>query len=223
MRFSGILSFISWQKNNNIFSPINLYNSYLIRSRLYVVYNTWLASDSVCWSQSTACGNEIRRGKTWIGVSCVMDKSIESGNCLIYFLLKQGTSGGFDSCDRPSNLTPIGFKSSICKYVWLTSKSNRAPFILNQALCIIPNPSDISNWNYSRKRSIRVNIGEVFFTCVTLKNKRALLLHHVKLCASFQSHWWIQTGVTVRKRSIRVKIGDFCPVWLWNLLDDLEK
>ena len=30
-----------------------------------------------------------------------------------------------------------------------------------------------------------------------------------KLCASFQSHRCIQTGVTVWKRSIRVKIGDY--------------
>ena len=31
----------------------------------------------------------------------------------------------------------------------------------------------------------------------------------MKLCASFQNHRCIETGVTVRKRSIRVKIGDF--------------
>ena len=112
---------------------------------------------------------------------------------------------------------------------------------------------------------------------MTSKNNRALLLYYVKLCASFQIHRWIQTGVTVRKCSIRVEIGDilpcvtlkfngwpwktighlfyttssfvhhfksigevklelqsgkaqlgsksaiFCPVWLWNLTDDLEK
>ena len=29
------------------------------------------------------------------------------------FNLKQGKSEGFESCDRPSNLTEIGFKSSI--------------------------------------------------------------------------------------------------------------
>ena len=44
---------------------------------------------------------------------------------------------------------------------------------------------------------------------MTLKNYRAPLLHHIKLCASFQSHQWIKTGVTVRKRSIRIKSGDF--------------
>ena len=105
----------------------------------------------------------------------------------------------------------------------------------------------------------------------------ALLLYYVKLCAPFQIHRWIQTGVRVQKRSIRVEIGDilssvtfkfdggilktighvfyttlrfvhqfevmgefkmelqsgnaqfgsklalFCPVWLWNLTDYLEK
>ena len=56
-----------------------------------------------------------------------------------------------------------------------------------------------------------------------LKNNRAPPLHYVKLCASFQSHQWIQTGVTVWKRSIWVRIGDFLsPVtskfdgWPWK-------
>ena len=110
-----------------------------------------------------------------------------------------------------------------------------------------------------------------------MDDNRALLLHYVKLCASFQIYWWIQTGFTVQQRSIRVEIGDilshvtlkfdgwpwktighlfyttpsfvhhfkaigeakpelqsgnaqvgstlviFCPVWPWDLMDDLEK
>ena len=44
---------------------------------------------------------------------------------------------------------------------------------------------------------------------MTSKNNRAPLLYYSELCASFQSHRWIQTRVTVRKRSIRVKIDDF--------------
>ena len=44
---------------------------------------------------------------------------------------------------------------------------------------------------------------------MTLKNNRAPLLCYFKLCASFCSHWWIQTGVTVRKHPNWVKIGDF--------------
>ena len=58
---------------------------------------------------------------------------------------------------------------------------------------------------------------------MTLKNNRAPLLCYFKLCASFRSHWWIQTGVTVRKRPIWVKIDDFWAAWPWNLTDDLEK
>ena len=44
------------------------------------------------------------------------------------------------------------------------------------------------------------------------KNNRAPLLYSVKLCASFQSHRWIQTGVAVRKRQIWVKIIEFFPL-----------
>ena len=47
-----------------------------------------------------------------------------------------------------------------------------------------------------------------------LENFRTPLLHYTKLFVSFQIHWWIQTGVTVRKRSIWVKMGDFfCEIW----------
>ena len=43
---------------------------------------------------------------------------------------------------------------------------------------------------------------------MTSQNNRALLLYYVKRCASFQIHWWIQTGITVQKCSILVEIGD---------------
>ena len=44
---------------------------------------------------------------------------------------------------------------------------------------------------------------------MTPKNNRARLLYYTKLCASFQIHQWIQTGVTVQKRPIWVKIDNF--------------
>ena len=44
---------------------------------------------------------------------------------------------------------------------------------------------------------------------MTLENNRASLLCCFKLCATFHSHWWIQTGVTVRKRPIWVKFENF--------------
>ena len=44
---------------------------------------------------------------------------------------------------------------------------------------------------------------------MTPKNNRAPLLCYFKLFASFRSHWWIQTGVTVPKRLIWVKVDAF--------------
>ena len=56
---------------------------------------------------------------------------------------------------------------------------------------------------------------------MTLKSNRAPLRCCLKLCESFHSHWSIQTGVTVQKRSIWVKIGDFFTVSL-KIDHDLE-
>ena len=42
-----------------------------------------------------------------------------------------------------------------------------------------------------------------------LKHNRAPLLCHLKLCASFRSHWSIQMEVTFQKHLIRVKIDKF--------------
>ena len=58
---------------------------------------------------------------------------------------------------------------------------------------------------------------------MTFKNNRTPLLWYFKLCAAFRSHWWIQTGVTVRKRPIWVKCYAFRAVWPWNLTDDLQQ
>ena len=63
---------------------------------------------------------------------------------------------------------------------------------------------------------------------MTFKNNRAPLLCYFKLCASFQCHRLIQTGVTVRKRLIWVKINDFFSrvtlkfnVWPWKTIGHL--
>ena len=57
---------------------------------------------------------------------------------------------------------------------------------------------------------------------------RAPLLYYIKHCASFQTHGWIQTAVTVQKCSIWVKIGDFLPCmalkfggWPWQTIGHL--
>ena len=63
---------------------------------------------------------------------------------------------------------------------------------------------------------------------MTPKNNRAPLLYSIKLCASFQIHHWLQTGVTVRKCPICVTINDFFSrvtlkfdVWPWKTISYL--
>ena len=60
------------------------------------------------------------------------------------------------------------------------------------------------------------------------KNNGTHLLGYMKLCALFQSHQWIQTWLTIHKRSIRVKMGDFFPRvtlkldgWPWKTIGHL--
>ena len=79
-------------------------------------------------------------------------------------------------------------------------------------------------WRYSPETP---NLGQNRRFCVlcdleirwrTLKNNRAPLLCYLKLCASFGSHWWIQTGVAVRNTKIEGKICfDLCDPDLWPL------
>ena len=80
--------------------------------------------------------------------------------------------------------------------------------MLLQALCSISYPLVNSNWSYSPETP---NLGQIRWflePCdleiwrITLKNNRAPLLCYFKLCAAFRIHWWIQTGVIVRKRPI---------------------
>ena len=82
------------------------------------------------------------------------------------------------------------------------------------------------NWRYSRKTPNLGQIWRFLEPCdleiwrMTLKNNRAPLLCYFKLCASFCSHWWFQTGVTVRKRPIWVKFNDFlepCDLEIWRM------
>ena len=74
--------------------------------------------------------------------------------------------------------------------------------------------------------SLKLNSNQPFFSLcdleiwwMTSKNNRTSLLCYFRLCASFRS----QTGVTVRKRPIWVKIDDCLAMWPCNFTDDLEK
>ena len=71
---------------------------------------------------------------------------------------------------------------------------------------------------------------KLFFFCLydleirwmNSKNNRAHPLCYIKVRPLFQSHQWIQTGVTVWECSIVVKFAIICPVWPWNLTDGLD-
>ena len=63
---------------------------------------------------------------------------------------------------------------------------------------------------------------------MNLENNRVPLLYYIKLCVSYQSHGWIQTGVTVRKRSIHFKISNCLSCvsftfdrWTWKTIGHL--
>ena len=101
--------------------------------------------------------------------------------------------------------------------IWrMTLNNYRAPLLCSFKLCAVFH----SHWRIQtgvtvRKLSIWVKIDNVFI-CVTLKiwlmtlkNNRAPLLYYIKLCASFQKHELIKSGVKVWKRSIWVNIGNF--------------
>ena len=101
--------------------------------------------------------------------------------------------------------------------------------MLLQALCIISYPLVNSYWSYSLETPNLGQIWRFLEPCdleiwrMSFKNNRAPLLCYFKLCASFRSHWWIQTGVTVRNTQSGSNSTIFSAVWPWSLTDDLEK
>ena len=133
----------------------------------------------------------------------------------------QGKSDGFDSCDRPSNLAQIWSKSSFFLSL-VTLKFDGWPWKTIGHLCYTTS-SFVYHFKPIGELKLKLQCGNpqfgsksaIFVLCdleiwwMTLENNRAPLLYYIKLCASFQIHRWIQIGVTVRKRSIWVKIGNF--------------
>ena len=97
--------------------------------------------------------------------------------------------------------------------------------MLLQALCIISYSLINSNWSYSPETPNLGQIRRFLEPCdfeiwrMTFKNNRAPLLCYFKLCAAFHSHWWIQTGVTVRKRPVWVNSAILapCDLGIWRM------
>ena len=97
---------------------------------------------------------------------------------------------------------------------WVTLENHRAPLLCYFKLWA----SFRSHWwiqtSYSPEAPNLGQIRRYLELCdleiwrMTLQNNRAPILCYFNLCASFRTHWWIQTLVTIWKRSIRVKIDD---------------
>ena len=202
------------------------------------------ASFQIHWWNQT--GITVRKGSTWVKISDILSRvtlKFDGWHWKIvghFFFTTPSFVRYFKAIDEfklelQSGNSQFGSKSAIFCPVWpqnLTmdlEKQQDTSSMLLQVLYIISQPSVNSSLSYSPET---LNSGQnrwFFVQCdleiwwMPSKNYRTPLLYHAKLCASFQSHWWIQTWVTVRKRSVRVKIGVICPVWPWNLTDDLEK
>ena len=110
----------------------------------------------------------------------------------------------------------------------LTSKFDGWPwktighlFYTTSSLCIIPKPLVNSNCscspemlNLDKNRRLSVPC-DLEISWMTLKNNRAPLLCDFKLCASFHSHLWIPTGVTVQKGPVAF-IWGHCHKKIWR-------
>ena len=132
----------------------------------------------------------------------------------------QGKSEGFDSCDRPSNLTQIGLKWLIFARVTLKF-DGRPPKIIRHvfytASSFVYHFRSINEFKLElQSENAQFGSNSTNFLAVwpcnlmydLEKKNKAPLLCYFKLCASFRSHRWFQIGDTVRKRPISVKIDD---------------
>ena len=136
--------------------------------------------------------------------------------------LQQGKSEGFESCDRPIvRKRPIWVKISDVLYR-VSLKFDGWPWktIGHLSFAVV---SFVQHFIAIGEFKLELKSGNaqfgsksmIFEPCdlaiwrMTLKNNRAPLLCYFKLCASFRSHRWFQTWVTVRKRPIWVKFDDF--------------
>ena len=106
-----------------------------------------------------------------------------------------------------------------CEIWWMTSKKHRAVLLYHFKFCAIFHSHlwvqiIVTAWNCSISiiwvKTIQFfHPSELAIWWMTLKNNRALLLCHLKLCMSFHSHLWIKTEVTVWNHSILVEIINF--------------
>ena len=144
-------------------------------------------------------------------MKCVNLRACCSRN-MIHFSKPSGSTSGIYHCVYFTCINTYTF-TYICTHILRTNTMYIHEFILNSTYVKQGKSEGFDSCD--RPSNLKLDSNRRFFSpCdreiwwMTSKNNRALFLYYVKLCASFQIHWWIQTGVTVQKRSIRVEIGD---------------
>ena len=99
----------------------------------------------------------------------------------------------------------FGSKSTIFRAVWPWNLTYDLEQGKSEGFDSCDRPSNLKL--DSNRQFFRLCDREIWW--MTLQKYRTPLLCNFKLCASFRSHWWIQTWVTVRKRPIWVKFDNF--------------
>ena len=152
-----------------------------------IKYGSWMSyymfkRGRTCEIPATSQRPEIMKMQIYIYVY------LDSSN-IAHLVPKQGKSEGFDSCKWPSNLTQIGLKSSIFS-ARVTFRFDGRPWKIIGHLCYLT-PSFVLHLKPLGEFKLELLSGNSQF--------------------GSKSRWAIkfQTGVTVRKRPIWVKIGDF--------------
>ena len=169
--------------------------------------------------------------RSWVENECCCPRTVNISN--VNFTSNKFE--GFDSCDRPSNLTHFGFKSSTFQPVWPWNLMDDLKkiighlFYTTSSFYIISNPSVNSNWSHSPERPIRVKIGN-FISCVNLKFdgwpwKTVGRFFYATL--TFVHHFEATHEFKLELQSVNAQFGSksaiFCPVWPWNLMEYLKK
>ena len=155
-------------------------------------------------------------------------------DCFYTLVLQQGQSEIFESCDRPSNLTQIGFKSPIFRPCdpdiwWMTPKNNKACLLYYIKLCV---SFQIHQWIQTgvsvRKRPIWVKC-DGFLSRVTLQFDvwpGKTIGHLFYATSSFVHHFVpigeFKLGVQSGNAQFESKSTISLAVWPCNLMYDRE-
>ena len=150
-----------------------------------------------------------------------------------FFCHQQGISEGFDSCDRPSNLKLDSNRRFLCsscdlEISWMTSKNNRALLYYVKLSVSFQTHQWIQSGVTVRKRSIRIEIGKILYR-VTLKFYWSwkTIGHLFYTTSSFVYHFKAMGEFNLELQSGNAQFGSksafYCPMWPWNLMDDLDK